>query len=141
MKGKCLCGAITVITPNKKNIDACHCGMCRRWGGGPALGISCGLDVKIEGIDKLKTYQSSQWAKRAFCGECGTHIFYQLLPTKEYFVPVGIFDDDIEFQFKEQIFIDMKPNYYEFANETLNLTQAEIFAKFSDIESISEKNS
>jgi hypothetical protein len=131
MNGTCLCGAISIKTPDKKSIDACHCGMCRRWGGGPALGISCGTDVQIDGAEKLKVYLSSEWAERAFCSECGTHIFYRLLPTNEYFVPAGLFQDDIEFEFTEQIFIDQKPDYYEFANQTLRLTEAEVFAKFS----------
>jgi len=91
MDGKCLCGAITVRTPNKKSVDACHCGMCRRWGGGPALGVACGSDVQIDGVDKLKVYKSSEWAERAFCGDCGTHMFYRLLATNEYFVPAGLF--------------------------------------------------
>lgn len=136
MEGKCLCSAITIRTLDKKSIDACHCGMCRRWGGGPALVVSCGSEVQIEGIDKLKVYKSSEWAQRAFCSECGTHIFYRLLSTNEYFVPVGLFQDDLEFEFKEQIFIDRKPSYYEFANQTLNMTEAEIFTKFASSENI-----
>ena len=76
-------------------------------------------------------YQSSEWAERAFCGECGTHIFYRSVHTNEYFVPAGLFQDGVEFEFKEQIFIDKKPAYYEFANQTLNLTEAEVFAKFA----------
>jgi hypothetical protein len=52
------------------------------------------------------------------------------LPTNEYFVPTGLFQDGVAFEFKEQIFIDRKPSYYEFANRTLNLTEAEVFAKF-----------
>jgi hypothetical protein len=131
MEGKCLCGAITIRTPDKTSIDACHCGMCRRWGGSPALGVSCGSDVQLDGFEKLKVYKSSEWAERAFCGECGTHMFYKLSATNEYFVPAGLFQNDIEFEFKEQIFIDMKPSYYEFANQTLNLTEAEVFAKFA----------
>lgn len=134
MEGKCLCSAITVKTPDKKSIDACHCGMCRRWGGGPALGVSCGSNVQIDGVDKIKVYQSSDWAQRAFCGECGTHIYYKLLPTNEYFLFAGLFQDGSEFELTEQIFIDRKPSYYEFANQTLNLTEAEIFAKFASIE-------
>ncbi|XWK89061.1 MAG: GFA family protein [Phormidium sp.] len=98
--------------------------------------IACGSDVQIDGVEKLKVYQSSEWAQRAFCGECGTHIFYKLLPTSEYFVPAGLFQNEIEFEFKEQIFIDRKPSYYEFANQTLNLTEAEVFAKFA----LSEEN-
>ncbi|MBD2078212.1 GFA family protein [Phormidium sp. FACHB-592] len=136
MDGKCLCGAITVRTPDKKNIDACHCGMCRRWGGGPALGVACGSEVQIDGVDKLKVYKSSEWAERAFCGECGTHLFYRLLATNKYFVPAGLFQNEIEFEFKEQIFIDVKPGYYEFANQTLNMTEAEVFAKFASSENI-----
>jgi len=137
MDGKCLCGTITLSTPDRKSLDACHCGMCRRWGGGPALMIACGSDVQIDSVDRLKVYKSSEWAERAFCGECGTHIFYRLLPSNEYYLPAGLFQDDgIEFEFKEQIFIDIKPSYYEFANQTLNMTEAEVFAKFAPSEEV-----
>jgi hypothetical protein len=131
MEGKCLCGAITVRTPDKIHIDACHCGMCRRWGGGPALGLTCGSDVTIEGEDKLKVYQSSEWADRGWCGDCGTHLFYRLLGSQEYFVPAGLFQDDTQFEFTEQIYIDRKPHYYEFTNQTINLSEAEVLAKYA----------
>jgi hypothetical protein len=131
MKGHCLCGAITVQTPDKNHVDACHCGMCRRWGGGPALGLACGSDVTIEGGDKLKIYQSSEWAERAFCSDCGTHIFYRLSAGNAYFVPAGLFQDAANFEFTEQIFVDRKPSYYDFANQTVNLSEAEVFAKFA----------
>lgn len=134
MEGQCLCGVITITAPDKQEIDACHCGMCRRWGGGPALGLAVGPEVEIEGSDKLKTYRSSDWAERAFCGECGTHVYYKLLPTGDFFLPAGLFQDEVGFEFKEQIFIDRKPGYYEFANQTLNLTEAEVFAKFAAAE-------
>jgi hypothetical protein len=131
MEGKCLCGKVTVRTADKTHIDACHCGMCRRWGGGPALGLACGSDVQVEGVENLKVYPSSDWAERAFCGECGTHLFYRLVAGDQYFVPAGLFQDGVEFEFTEQIFIDRKPSYYEFANKTVNLSEAEVFAKFA----------
>ncbi|PSB04733.1 GFA family protein [Merismopedia glauca] len=133
MDGKCLCGAITIRTADKTSLEGCHCGMCRRWGGGPALSVLCGSDVQIDGFERLKVYKSSEWAERAFCSECGTHMFYRLLATNEYFVPAGLFPNEIEFEFKEQIFIDRKPSYYEFANQTLKMTEAEVFAKFASI--------
>jgi hypothetical protein len=131
MQGTCLCGAITLTATDKKHVDACHCGMCRRWGGGPALGVMCGTDVQIDGADKVKAYRSSDWGERAFCSECGTHLFYRLVPTGEYFLPAGLFQDGVEFEFTEQIFIDRKPAYYDFANQTENMTEAEVFAKFA----------
>ncbi|MDY6983113.1 MAG: GFA family protein, partial [Pseudomonadota bacterium] len=78
MKGSCLCGAVTITAPDLSEIAACHCGMCRRWGGGPFMTLHAGQDVKVEG--DVKTYRSSDWAERAFCGTCGTHLYYHLLP-------------------------------------------------------------
>jgi hypothetical protein len=130
MDGTCLCGAVTVTTADKTMVDACHCGMCRRWGGSPALGIPCGTDVQIDGIDHLKVYKSSDWAERAFCRECGTHIFYRLSASNQHFLPAGLFGDGIGFEFKEEIYIDNKPSYYDFANPTVKLTEADVMAKF-----------
>ena len=49
-KGQCLCGAVKFTVKNISNkVDACHCGMCRRWGGGPLMVIGCGTDVEYEG--------------------------------------------------------------------------------------------
>jgi hypothetical protein len=45
-------------------------------------------------------------------------------------VPAGFFQDGTKFGFKEQIFVDKKPPYYEFANQTAQLTEAEVFAKY-----------
>ena len=32
--------------------------------------IACGSDMQIDGVEKLKVYQSSEWAQRAFCSKC-----------------------------------------------------------------------
>ena len=45
-------------------------------------------------------------------------------------VPVGFFEDSASLVFKSQVFIDEKPEYYEFANTTKKFTGAEIFAMF-----------
>ncbi len=45
-------------------------------------------------------------------------------------MPVGLFDDGRSFVFDHQIFIDKKPSYYRFANETDDMTEAEVFAKY-----------
>jgi len=130
MKGSCLCGAVSITAPDHDQVSACHCGMCRRWGGGPALAVHCGPDIEIEGAGNISTYQSSDWAERGFCSRCGTHLFYRLVGTGDYMLLAGFFGDDVAFSFGEQIFIDRKPDFYTFANETANLTEAEVFAKY-----------
>ena len=95
MNGHCLCGAVRIESPNTKEIGACHCGFCRRWGGGPLLAVHCGPKVKFHGAEHIAVYASSSWAERAFCKECGTHLYYKLLVTGEYFVPAGAFRQQI----------------------------------------------
>lgn len=130
-KGRCLCGKVKVTASKMShNVGSCHCGMCRRWTGGPLLAVDCGSDVSFEGKENIGVYDSSDWAERGFCKSCGTHLFYRLKESGEYIMMVGIFDDD-NFVFDHQIFIDEKPAYYSFSNETQNMTGAEVFAKYA----------
>jgi len=130
MRGHCLCGAVAIDATNQSELSACHCGMCRRWGGGPLFSVNCGSDVRISGSESLTVFKSSDWAERAFCATCGTHLYYRMLPAGDYFMPAGLFQDGVGFELKEQIFIDKKPRYYDLANSTQNLTEAEVFAKY-----------
>ncbi len=46
-------------------------------------------------------------------------------------MPVGLFGEDDAREFRTQVFIDEKPGYYSFANETEDMTGAELFAKYA----------
>jgi hypothetical protein len=122
---------VSITAADNDQMTACHCGMCRRWGGGPALAVHCGPDVDIVGVDNITTYASSAWAERGFCSRCGTHLFYRLVAGGDYILFAGFFGDSVAFHFSEQIFIDSKPDAYAFANVTVNLTEAEVFAKYA----------
>jgi hypothetical protein len=131
-KGSCLCGTTRIsVKMSNKSIGACHCQMCRKWGGGPLLVIDCGSDVEFASKENITIFNSSEWAERGFCKQCGTHLFYRLKANNQYFIPVGLFEQPQDFVFDHQIFIDEKPAYYCFANETNNLTGAEVFAQFA----------
>ena len=107
-------------------ITVCHCGMCRKWGG-PALAVECGSDLEIEGEEYIKVFDSSAWAERVFCSNCGTHLFYRIKESGEYSIPAGFFPDLEGLEMKVQCFIDKKPSYYSFSNETKELTEKEVF--------------
>ena len=129
--GGCLCGAVrfTKKNPNTK-VGACHCGMCRKWGGGPYMEVNCGTDISFEGEDSISVYSSSEWAERGFCKNCGSHLFYRLKASQEHMVAAGLFDDQEHFVFESQVFIDKKPSFYSFSNKTKDMTEAEIFEMF-----------
>lgn len=130
--GQCLCGSVRVTArPESNHFGACHCSLCRKWGGGPLLAVECHDQVSFEGESHITTYSSSEWAERGFCNACGTHLFYRLKEQLFYAIPIDVFDDAQPWEFSEQIFIDNKPTHYSFANHTKNLTEAEVFAQFS----------
>lgn len=133
VQGQCLCGAVSIAAKSvSSNVGACHCDMCRKWGGGPLLTIDCQSNVEIQGADYVEVFPSSEWAERGFCKTCGTHLFYRLKQNKQYIIPVGLFDLNTALTFDHQIFIDSKPVYYCFSNKTKNMTGEEVFSLYSE---------
>jgi len=70
-------------------------------------------------------------AERGFCNKCGSHLFYRFKQNNQYYIPAGIFENESALVLKHQVFIDEKPKYYSFANETKNMTGEELFAQFA----------
>lgn len=130
--GSCLCKAVSLsFTLGEEVFDACHCSMCRKWGGGPAFTVAGGHHVMFKGEESITTYNSSAWAERGFCKTCGTHLFYRLKETGFYNFPLGLIDDNEKLKFHLQIFVDHKPENYNFSNETALMTEAEVIAKYA----------
>ena len=133
--GHCLCKRVSFVAHNASNVVcACHCQMCRRWGGSAFTELECGDQVTFSGDEHIRVYDSSEWADRGFCSHCGSHLFYRLKAPGHFMIPVGLFTDDAGLSFERQVFIDEKPHYYDFANTTENLTGAELFAKFGAVD-------
>lgn len=130
--GACVCGAVTFTALNVAGkVGACHCKTCRQWGGGPFMELDCGTEVTFTGAEHISAYDSSEWADRGFCSKCGSHLFYRMKEAQQYMMPVGLFDEDSDLVFESQVFIDAKPHYYAFDNNTQNLTGEELFAQFA----------
>ena len=135
LAGKCLCGAIQfTLTPKNLNAHVCHCDMCRRWSGSVSMTIACeGPPNFSKGKDIMTTYKSSDWGERCFCSKCGTNLFANA-PGFGYFgVSAGALEDEAhaKLHLDEEIFIDKKPAFYNFAGERPRLTEAEFVAKVS----------
>ena len=94
------------------------------------LAVHCGPDVQFHGAEHISVFASSEWAQRAFCNKCGTHLYYKLLASGEYYVPAGLFDSD-DFELASQIYVDRMPGYYAFANQTPMLTEQQVIAQFA----------
>lgn len=132
MTGGCLCGAVRYRTPEiKTDVAVCHCGMCRRWAGGPLAGVHFKGEISFRGEKFIGTWRASDWGERGFCKRCGTTLFWRLQDRSETVLAAGTFDRQDKFVMTNQIFIDQKPDFYDFAQETRTMTQAEVFALFA----------
>lgn len=129
--GRCLCGAVAFTAQSvETHHHACHCGMCRRWAGGPLFAAKAD-GVSFTGEENLTRYGSSEWAERGFCNVCGSSLFYYLKPAGQYLIAVGAFDDALPFELAAEIYIDQKPHGYQFAGGLPKLTEAQVLAQFA----------
>ncbi len=114
-KGRCLCGAVTFEAREvSSEVHACHCSMCRRWNGGPAMAVEVG-SVTFDGEPNITRFESSEWAARGFCQRCGSNLFYLLKPNR-YMMWCGAFDEQ-PFRLAGEIYLADKPAGYEFAGD------------------------
>ena len=131
MTGQCLCGVVRITARFEgKHIEACHCTQCRAWGGGAYLATPMTDDFTIEGEEYVARFPSSDWAERGFCKRCGSNLFYHYLPGQKRSFLAGLFPALDDGELKEEIFVDQKPEYYDFAGERERLTRAQVVEKF-----------
>jgi hypothetical protein len=76
-KGQCHCGAVKYEIPSETIYQAlCHCQDCRRQTGAPVVGWALVPRDQLTVQGETKEYASSEQARRHFCPNCGTSLFY-----------------------------------------------------------------
>ncbi len=127
--GRCLCGAVTFeVTVPDPTFGICHCGMCRKWCSGPFMAVHSESAATFNEDKQLAWYKSSDWAERGFCKQCGTNLFYRCTdPAYEgWGVSLEALDDTTGLALDRHIFIDAKPDRYDFKDERPRVTEAEL---------------
>lgn len=124
MKGRCLCGAVTLeVRKYKAAIRACHCGMCRRWTGAAFFAFGAAQeDVAVEG--PVQRFRSSEFATRAFCGRCGSHLWIQD-DGADYELMPGLFEEATDFPLVSEIYVDHRLAAMRLAGDHPRTTRAE----------------
>jgi hypothetical protein len=77
--GQCHCGAIRYeLAAEPKDVSLCHCSDCRRSSGAPVVAWAgfAERDLRVT-RGTPKTINSSGAARRSFCADCGTGLFYR----------------------------------------------------------------
>jgi len=122
ISGRCLCGAVTFeAKATSHDVQVCHCGMCRRWTGGPLMYLDVEGVPTIEGRELIGIYRSSETGERGFCTRCGSVLFWKVAGEERYTFTAGSLDTVSGLVLAREIFVEDKPAFYDFANETEKL--------------------
>ncbi len=94
-------------------IMACHCSQCRKQSGF-YFAATAADDVNLTiNETSLKWYKASPEAKRGFCGECGSALFWKHQKDSFTSVLAGSIDGSSGLEISEHIFVKDKPDWYE----------------------------
>ncbi|MEO0913000.1 MAG: GFA family protein, partial [Pseudomonadota bacterium] len=108
---------------------ACHCSQCRRWTvGGPLYSVRVDIE-EISGDAQIAAYHNSKWGERAFCGACGTTLYWRMQGKPVAFVAPGLLDDQSGLEVKEEIFTDFRAPWMAPVDGASQSTEAEEMAK------------
>lgn len=116
--GRCLCGAVTITVRGKLGpVSYCHCSQCRRQTGlYYATTDAVITDVEITGRDSIGTFRASADAERAFCGVCGSALYWKGDGEGRISLMAGLFPNPTEFDGGYHIFCADKGDFYEIAD-------------------------
>lgn len=113
--GSCLCGQVRYkVAGPLREVIGCHCNQCRKTTGHFMAATAAQLeDFMLTTDSGLKWFQSSDDAKRGFCGECGSTLFWQADGRDYLAIAAGTLDGKTGLKLAGHIFCADKGDYYE----------------------------
>jgi hypothetical protein len=94
--GRCLCGAVRYeVRGPLRDVVLCHCVECRRWSGNAgAFSAAHDTDLVVEGdaLRWIESPDSARRARRAFCSECGSSLFWKAADAERTGIAAGTLD-------------------------------------------------
>jgi hypothetical protein len=116
--GRCLCGAVRFeVDGPLRDVELCHCHACRRWHGHICAMTSAPSEqlrfVSDAGLRWIDSPESDAHARRGFCGECGSSLFWDAPGRDTISIAAGTFDGPTGLRTVEQIYVADAGDYYE----------------------------
>ena len=112
--GSCLCGKVSLeIAAFSRDVVACHCQQCRKQTGTFVSAASVDdANLHITGAANIKWYAASDSARRGFCAECGSLLFWKRNDSDSTSVMAGSLDAPTGLKLICHIYTADKGDYY-----------------------------
>jgi hypothetical protein len=124
MTGRCLCGAVRYeVNGPLRDVLICHCEECRRWNGHASASTAVRKDelvlLESRGLRWIDSPRSDAGARRGFCGECGSSLFWDPPRRETISICAGTLDDASGLRVVSHWFVSQVGDYYEVPDDGL----------------------
>jgi hypothetical protein len=114
--GGCLCGAVRFeVRGPLRDVLVCHCVECRRWSGHVWAATSAKQDdvvfVEQRGLRWVVSPESESHARRGFCGECGSSLFWDPPARDTVSISAGALDEPTGLKVVGHVYVSQARDY------------------------------
>jgi hypothetical protein len=118
--GRCLCGAVRYeVRGDLRDVMICHCEECRRWHGHFSASTAARREdlvlVEQRGLRWIDSPSSDARARRGFCGECGSSLFWDAPGRPTVSIAAGTLELDghTDLRVAAHWYVSQAGDYYE----------------------------
>jgi hypothetical protein len=115
--GRCLCGAVRYeVRGPLRDVLLCHCVECRRWSGHFWAATETQREhlvlLEESALRWIDSPESDSDARRGFCGECGSSLFWDPPASDTICIAAGTLDEPTGLHTAAHIYVDHVGDYY-----------------------------
>jgi len=116
--GGCLCGAVRYrVDGALRDVLICHCGECRRWHGHVSASTAARRDdlvlLEQRGLRWIDSPRSDAGARRGFCADCGSSLFWDAPGRPTVSIAAGTLDGPTGLHIAAHWYVSQAADYYE----------------------------
>jgi hypothetical protein len=122
--GRCLCGAVRYeVRGALRGVLLCHCVECRRWSGHAFAATAARREdlvlLESAGLRWVASPESESDARRGFCGDCGSSLFWDAPCRETVSIAAGSLDEPTGLSVVGHVYVSQAGDYYELPEDGL----------------------
>ncbi len=122
--GRCLCGAVRFdLQGPLRDVLLCHCVECRRWSGHVFAATAVRREQLVlrqsSALRWIASPESESEARRGFCAECGSSLFWDAPANDTVSVAAGSLDEPTRLHLLGHVYVAQAGDYYELPEDGL----------------------
>jgi hypothetical protein len=116
--GGCLCGAVRYeVRGTLRDVLICHCEECRRWHGHVSASTAARREdlvlLEHRGLRWIDSPHSDAGARRGFCAECGSSLFWDAPDRPTVSIAAGTLEGPTGLRIAGHWYVSRAGDYYE----------------------------